>query len=67
MKSVMTLRQLQLLRRYLLIVSSELQTMATSEKLPDEWGNISLSSYTIAAQAAVYDLMAEDGLLPPRS
>lgn len=38
--------------------------MSKSEKLPDQWGEIGSSSYTMAAMAAVYDLMAKDGLLP---
>lgn len=62
----LTPKQLAMLRRYLLIVGGELKTMANSEKLPDQWGELGCTTYTLDAMAAVYDLMVADKLLPQR-
>lgn len=64
MNRVITKKQTDILRRLLHIVGQELQTMAKSDKLPDQWGELNLTSYALEAQKAVYNLMVADGLLP---
>lgn len=60
----LTPKQIAMLRRFMLIVSAELAQMANSPKLPDQWGELGCTSYTIDAMAAIYDLMVADKLLP---
>lgn len=66
MKSNLLPRELAALRRILHIVGQELITMAASEKLPDQWGELGLMSYTIEAQAAVYDQLVADKIIKER-
>jgi hypothetical protein len=60
----LTQAQIQLLRRYIHFVGKELVKLSESEKLPDQWDQLNFSSFTMAAQQAVYDSMAEINLLP---
>lgn len=66
MTTVMTQKQLNSLRRLLNLVGHELQTMATSDKLPDQWGELNLTSYTLQAMAAVWNQLVDDKIIPPR-